>query len=208
MVSKLEISYGKDIFFFLDGKEKLRYELFPPYKQKRVKKEEDKDGIEPLKEALKEMNCTTVMDENSEADDAIATFVSQNKKDKNIIISSDKDLWSLIGGKTQVICSSESISLDKVLAEFGTPAKGVPVSKALFGDSSDNLPGVPYLKRNDVALILKNCNDLDDFLNQTGTLKENVQEKLSKFEERIRLIYKVASLRTNCELKLTSYTKR
>lgn len=81
-----------------------------------------------------------------EGDDVIAflcrgRFRGQNK----VIVSSDKDMYQLLDDTTRVYSLYRKIYVTKedVLRDYQVTAKNFALAKALCGDASDNIPGVP-----------------------------------------------------------------
>ena len=82
-----------------------------------------------------------------EADDVISKVVQSNNlaEYKKIIVSADKDFWQLITDDTIVYrpIGSEIKTKEIILEEFGIHPNNFALARALAGDQSDNLPGVP-----------------------------------------------------------------
>jgi len=95
---------------------------------------------------LKTVPVCQVYVPNCEADDVIG-YLSRNRfsNENKIIVSSDKDYYQLLNEKTWIYSPGRKIYIYQadVLEEFGTTAQNFCVAKALCGDASDNIPGVP-----------------------------------------------------------------
>ena len=82
-----------------------------------------------------------------EADDVISKVVqSNNLADyKKIIVSADKDFWQLVTDDTIVYrpIGSEFVTKEFVLEKEGIHPTNFVLARAIAGDKSDNLPGVP-----------------------------------------------------------------
>jgi DNA polymerase-1 len=82
-----------------------------------------------------------------EADDVISKVVQSNNLSdyKKIIVSADKDFWQLITDDTVVYrpIGSEMKTKEVILEEFGIHPNNFVLARAIDGDKSDNLPGIP-----------------------------------------------------------------
>lgn len=199
MIQKAKKELGGELVFCMEGGEKLRYELFPTYKQGRSK---ETPWLEDLVRLARSMKCLVVTPKEAEADDAIATFISLNKEARHCIISADKDLWALLGSKTRIISFQKEINQEKVIETFGVKPESVPLAKALTGDSSDCLPGVPKLRWKEITPIMEGCITPTDLFSKLDNLPIKTKEKLIEYKEQIETIYKVACLRNSCELNI------
>lgn len=110
--------------------------------------------------------------QDTECDDIIAYLVKrkfQNNNQTKIIVSSDKDFYQLLEDKNvRIFDPGKKILIDSkyVLDNFGISARNFTLARALVGDTSDNLNGVPGIglktvinrfpefKRDDVDLDL------------------------------------------------------
>lgn len=84
---------------------------------------------------------------NVEADDVISKVVqSANLKEyKKIIVSADKDFWQLVTDDTIVYrpIGEQFVTKEFLLENEGIHPTNFALARAIAGDKSDNLPGVP-----------------------------------------------------------------
>lgn len=137
------------IYFVWDGSSQRRRAVFPAYKAGRG---EPKATFESswLREALPYFGVIQVTHPDEEADDLIASLVAQDLSgQQNIIVSTDRDLLQLVTQTTHVYvpawgsAKERVYTPDDVRSEYGVDPEGMPQLRALSGDSSDNIPGVP-----------------------------------------------------------------
>jgi DNA polymerase-1 len=198
MVHKLKKEIGGTICFCMEGGETRRYELLPTYKEGRSKP--DFDPVPDLVQLAQLMKCQIITPVNSEADDAIAAFVTKNKGVRHFIVSVDKDLWSLLGGKVRILSAQEEIVEQKVVKTFGVKPQGVALAKALKGDTSDKIPKVPHLRWADIETVMETCITPDDLYARLSDIPEKTAAKLTEYREQVEKMYQVVKLRTDCEL--------
>jgi len=138
-----------------EGSPQYRYDLFKEYKQNRKIKEDDpklqekwtelmgfkEQADEAIMFALKNLEVTVLRHGRLEADDVIANYARflAEKGEDVVVASNDKDFVQLLHG------SPANIRVyDTGKKEFFSPPDHDPVVyKALVGDKSDNIPGVP-----------------------------------------------------------------
>lgn len=160
----------------------------PPYKRKALsedyKAQRDKPSeaaLEQLRrviEHLKNDGFPVLGSEGYEADDIIATIVSEPKEDFAYhIITSDKDLLQLVDPSISVTSplTGEIFDPNAVAAKFGVMPDQLNRVLALMGDKSDNVPGVPGIGPKTAAKIVN------------GDITEPIQAKLEQYAEQIKL---------------------
>lgn len=99
-----------------------------------------------------------------EADDVIATLVAQAQAMslRSTIVTSDRDIWALVSPLVVVQTPDGAIvDVDRVYVRMGVWPWQVPAYKALAGDASDNICGVPGIGAVRAARLLQAHNTLD-----------------------------------------------
>ena len=96
---------------------------------------------------LNDMPVIQTMIDYVEADDVIA-YVTQHDKYKDwdkVIISSDKDFFQLVEGNCSLYRPIQDTLLEQknIMEQYGIHPRNFALARALEGDKSDNLPGVP-----------------------------------------------------------------
>lgn len=173
--------FDPDICYFVrDGAPADRKDLFPDYKANRVR-EHDSDFLEQKKmienivlEYLPLVYCRNM---GLEADDLIAYLVlDKHVRDECIVVSSDTDF-------IQLLQEHENCRLyNPVSKKFReSPEYDYLTWKALRGDSSDNIPGIPRVGDKTAASLALDNEKLLSFL-------ESDSEKKMIYERNRRLI--------------------
>lgn len=188
-----------------EGGEQLRYELFPDYKGTR-NREVEFDPAPDTKRLMSLIKCTELRPKGAEADDAIAAFVHRKPDAQHLILSSDKDLWQLRDSRVQIMSFRDILGEDDVQKSckknFGTPTpKTVTMAKALYGDTSDNLPKVPRLFKKHVASVLEKSANPDEFFDNLSDVPPKTVQKLLDHEEQIRRVFRAVTLRHDVKLQ-------
>ena len=177
----------------------FRHKMFADYKGTRKgMPDELREQVPVIREVLQAMNIPLMMKEGYEADDLLGTMsvLGEEAGFEVKIVSGDRDLLQLATKKVQIRIPKtnragtvvEDYYEDDVLEKYQVTPKEFIDVKALMGDASDNIPGIPGIGEK-TALKL---------LNQYGTienLKEHMDELKGKMGEKVR---------TNIELGLLS----
>ncbi|GAA3759322.1 DNA polymerase I [Streptomyces tremellae] len=125
---------------------------FPEYKANRsTTPDEFKGQVELIGELLDAMHAERFAVEGFEADDIIATLVTQAEAEgfEVLIVTGDRDSFQLVSDHTTVLYPTKGVSEltrytpEKVHEKYGLTPAQYPDFAALRGDPSDNLPGIP-----------------------------------------------------------------
>ena len=151
-----------------------RLEVDASYKSNRRYEDKDLSFMGWLPEicaALDSMGVATIEAPDHEADDVIATLASRALGRPVRILSTDRDYFQLIGPATLVLNPRGRPSLvdeETLLAQYGvTPAQWCDF-RALAGDPSDGIPGLPGIGMAKAALLLASGRTLEDVRDLVG----------------------------------------
>ncbi|MDP6567484.1 MAG: DNA polymerase I [Alphaproteobacteria bacterium] len=155
----------------------FRNEIYPEYKANRPPAPDDLVPQFPLvRQASEAFNLATIEMEGFEADDVIATYarLAREAGMKVTIVSSDKDLMQLVGDGVdmQDPMKQRKIGPDEVREKFGVGPERVIDVQALWGDATDNVPGVPGIGVKTAAQLIGEYGDLDSLLERAEEIKQ------------------------------------
>ncbi|MDR3217035.1 MAG: DNA polymerase I [Clostridiaceae bacterium] len=150
----------------------IRHDIAPDYKgTRKPMPDELRLQIEPLKELLGKMGITVLSLQRYEADDVIGTAaaVAEREGVNTVIVTGDKDCLQLISEKTAVFLTKSGVrELKKYgleeLKEYGFTPESFIDYKALAGDSSDNISGIPGIGEKTARDLLSEFGSLDVIL--------------------------------------------
>lgn len=149
------------IYVTWDGSSQRRKQRYSNYKGNRPKGLVG-DNFALIKQLLGSLGVYQVTNPEEEADDVIATLVrGQLKGQSNVIFTTDKDLLQCVDGTTRVLYPSvgsrNEILYDssEVSESFGVPPNKLVQLRALCGDDSDNIPGVPRVPKKVLKELVK-----------------------------------------------------
>ncbi len=156
------------LVFALEGDgDKIRKQIFADYKANR--QEADQELVEQIRVAIEwisTMNLSHISITGYEADDAIASLNTlANDKDIVVkIVSSDKDLYQLIGANTYIYdpMKKREIREQECFEKFGVYPKQFVDYQSLVGDSSDNVPGIKGIGAKTAQKLISHFDSLDN----------------------------------------------
>ena len=162
---------------FDSARKNFRNDIYKDYKGNRSDAPEDLiPQFNYIRKAVKAFNLPSVELINYEADDLIATYKAQAKKEKIkvTIVSSDKDLMQLVDKDTFMLDTMKDrlIGIDQVKEKFGVPPEKVIDVQSLAGDSVDNIPGVPGIGIKTAAELINKFGSLNKLLEKAETIKQ------------------------------------
>ncbi|MBR1811107.1 MAG: DNA polymerase I [Clostridia bacterium] len=182
----------------------FRHKMYDGYKAGRKgMPSELREQMPVLKEILQLMGIQTVELEGYEADDILGTL-SVADFDKVYIATGDRDSLQLISDKANVLLTSTRMGRtqtvvydkEKLMEDYAmTPARMIDL-KALMGDSSDNIPGVPGIGQKTATDIILKYGGIDDIFNHLDTLalSPSVLKKLAAGKESAYLSYTLGTI--------------
>lgn len=189
----------------------FRHERFGEYKAQRPSTPEELRPQFPwIKKLLRAMRIPIFELEGYEADDLIGTLARRAEKDGlfTLVVTGDRDALQLVSSCTWVLLTRKGISdlelydLEKVAERYGglSPAQIVDL-KALTGDNTDNIPGVPSVGEKTGIKILRQFGSIEDLLERLDEVQPpRLQNVLREASERLPLSKWLATI--ICEVPL------
>ncbi len=196
------------------SKPTLRHKEFKDYKAHRPPTPKElKAQIPYVKEVLKTFNIPFFGVEGYEGEDVIATIVakvkSKKKKGKtieSIIVTGDLDTLQLVDKNTKVYSMARGINnavmydIAKVKERYGlTPSQFVDF-KALKGDPSDNIPGVPGIGEKSASKLITEFKNLENIYQNLEKISQKTATLLKDNKEQAFLSRKLSKIVTNVPL--------
>lgn len=192
------------LLFCLDSsRTTFRNQLYPQYKAKR--KEPDEQLVPQFKvirDVLKALNIPYLEHENYEADDLLGTIALKATGFMTRIATGDKDLVQLINQRINVILSRHGgehweLTPDNTEEKLGFSPGQVIDFKALHGDTSDNIPGLPGVGDVTALKLLGQYGSLDNIIQNASAIPGKLGDKIRSCVEEVRLYRTLATI--NCE---------
>ncbi|MBQ7038895.1 MAG: DNA polymerase I [Clostridia bacterium] len=172
----------------------FRHQLYDAYKAGRKGMPEELSQQLPLiKELLTYMGCTVVEQDGYEADDILGTLsaTAQAQGVPCYIATGDRDSLQLVGENVTVLLAAtrmgkpETVVFDPaaVHEKYGLTPDALIDLKALMGDTSDNIPGVPGVGEKTALDLLHQFGTLDGVYDHLGDVRESLRRKLEDGKE-------------------------
>ncbi len=146
----------------------FRHKEYAEYKAGRRKMPDELAIQLPYSKRLSEALGLHVLEkEGYEADDILGTVskMAENEDVESYILTGDRDSLQLIGDKTNVLLmtNSDTIRYDraKFFETYGLQPESFVDVKALMGDSSDNIPGVPGIGEKTALKLIATFENID-----------------------------------------------
>ena len=152
-----------------------------------------------IHQIIQGLNLPALILEGYEADDLICTLVHRAKEQgfQVEIISGDKDLLPLVQEGVTMWDPMKDVRYDPeaIKEKYGlTPEELVDV-RALAGDASDNIPGVPGIGEKTALKLIAKYHSLENLIEHTEELKEKaLKSRLREFADQARLSKKLTLL--------------
>ena len=186
----------------------FRHNMFDGYKATRKPMPDELAlQLEPLKTLLKAMKIATCEKEGIEADDILGTL-STKFDVHSYVYTGDRDSYQLVDDKTDVYFTKRGVSdllklnTGNFKQEVGLEPSQIIDLKALMGDKSDNIPGVPGIGEKTAVDLIEKYGNLDAIYENIDEIKGAVRTKLETNRELAYLSYKLATIDRNCDLDI------
>lgn len=167
----------------------FRHDLYPEYKGTRAKMPDDlREQLERVRELIDALEIPVEMKDNYEADDIIGTL-SRDLAEKGhevYVITGDSDLLQLAGERVTIVLPGarrfgelREYGVPEVEERYGFGPQYVPDYKALVGDTSDNIPGVPGIGDKTAKKLISEFGSIEEiFANQENVTPTRARNAL------------------------------
>ncbi len=188
-----------------------RLEIYPQYKANRKPPPPDfYVQIPLLHELLQAFGWPLYELDDYEADDIMGTFAKQADAQgiETMMITSDLDMLQCVGPMTHVYALKKGLSNiemfepDSFFAKYEITPEQFLDLKALKGDSSDNIPGVPGIGEKGAIQLLKDYDSLDNIYENIELISGSTHKKLKDGRELAYLSKKLAQIWTDAPITL------
>ena len=193
----------------------FRHKIYPEYKGTRKgMPDELREQVPVMKEVLTSMGILIMQQEGLEADDILGTMAKRAQKEglEVALVSGDRDLLQIAdehikiripktkGGKTEV---EDYYAKDVLESLQVTPEQFIEL-KALMGDTSDNIPGVPKVGPKTATDLMVTYGSLDNiYAHLEEITKKSVRETLREHRELADLSKVLATIEINADIPYT-----
>ena len=191
----------------------LRYEGYKA--QRKGMPEELAVQMPILKQVLDAMGILRLELEGFEADDLLGTVAAkcENNGWECRIVTGDKDSFQLISETTHVChvksrmgqTTTTEYTPELFFEEYGFEPRCIIDLKALMGDASDNIPGVPGVGEKTAMALVQKYKHLETIYAELDTLdvKEGMRKKLREGKDSAFLSFELATIHTDAPIEFS-----
>lgn len=190
----------------------FRTELFPEYKANREETPEDiRLAVPIIKELLQSLNITILQMKGFEADDIIGSMAKQAERQgfEVLMMTPDKDYGQLLSDNITVVkpgrsgSDIETVTKELFCKEYGITAPDQFIDiLALWGDKSDNIPGVPGIGEKTAAKLISQYGTIDAIIENIDKLSKAQKENILANKEQLYLARTLTTIKIDIDLEL------
>ena len=181
----------------------FRHTMYDAYKAGRKPMPEELAQQLPVaKDLMRALGYTVIEKEGYEADDVLGTLASmcEEADAEAYLLTGDRDSLQLISDRVHVLLATNNDTIDmgeeQFFAKYGVSSSQFVDVKALMGDSSDNIPGVPGIGEKGALKLISEYGSLDGVYEALPTAKHtpSMRAKLENGKESAYLSQKLARI--------------
>jgi len=193
----------------------FRHEIYTDYKATRQKAPDELyEQFPVIKDIIGTLNLPIFEIPGFEADDIVGTLARQAEDQglETIIVTGDLDEVQLVTENTEVYTMRKGFTdtviyhIEEVKNRFQMMPSQIVDYKALRGDASDNIPGVPGIGEKTATDLIVKFGSLDGIYKAVEgnslEIKDRVKNTLSEYREQAYLSQKLAQINTHVPLTL------
>ncbi|HUP54209.1 MAG TPA: DNA polymerase I [Methylomirabilota bacterium] len=176
----------------------FRHEQYAEYKATRTRMPDDlRDQFPKVREVVKALRIPVYEMPGFEADDVIGTITKKLESNENLettIVTVDLDMLQLVTPRTRLMTTRSGVEntimydVARIDERFGLRPDQMIDYKALKGDPTDNIPGVPGVGEKTAAKLIREFGSLDEmFARIDDVVPEKLREKLREHFDQIQM---------------------
>ncbi|MBQ9761430.1 MAG: DNA polymerase I [Clostridia bacterium] len=190
----------------------FRHKMYEEYKAGRRPMPEELAAQLPVaKELFAALGYRVLEMEGYEADDILGTLAAwcDDADCDAYLLTGDRDALQLIDERVHILLATNTETVDmneeKFMEKYGVRSSQFIDVKALMGDSSDNIPGVPGIGEKTALKLISEYGSLDGIYAALPTAKHtpSVRAKLENGKESAYMSRKLATICRSVPLDLT-----
>ncbi len=190
----------------------FRHEIFDAYKgTRKPMADELRQQVPMMKQMLQAMGVTVITKPGLEADDLLGTMahIAEREGMEVTIVSGDRDLLQLATEHTKISIPKTKKTGTEIENYYAadvqerylvTPTEFIDV-KALMGDTSDNIPGVPSIGEKTATAIIAQYHSIEEAYAHVEELKPpRASKNLAEFYEQAQLSKVLATIEVHADI--------
>jgi len=182
----------------------FRREIFPEYKANRAETPEDILLSVPYVKRVLEAMCIPILEvEGYEADDVIGTLSQKGAEAgyEVFMVTPDKDYGQLVRDNCRIYKQKgadgaiEIVGREEIRAKYGIEDPVlVRDILALWGDASDNIPGVPGIGEKSACKLVQEWGTVENILDNVSEIRGRQGEKIAAWGDKLRLAKRLTTI--------------
>ncbi len=180
----------------------FRRGIFPEYKANRTETPEDILRSIPYVKRILEAMCIPILEvENYEADDVIGTLSKKGAEAGYDVymVTPDKDYGQLVGDRCRIYKQKgdgiEIVDRAAIREKYGIDDPSlVRDILALWGDASDNIPGVPGIGEKGACKLVQTWGPVENILDNVDRIGGKQAEKIAAWGDKLLLAKKLTTI--------------
>jgi len=193
------------------GKPQFRFDAYPQYKAGRPSMPDDLRAQFPIvREIATMMGMPVVELEGYEADDVIGTLAKRATAAHvdTMIVSGDLDGLQLVDDHVKLLTTRMGVAATviydeaRVVERYGLVPGQMLDYKALKGDTSDNIPGVPGVGEKTAIQLLQQFGTLDGVYERLDEVKGKLRDRLAEHRESAFMSREIGRILTDLPVEL------
>ena len=176
----------------------FRHEQYADYKATRTRMPDDlRDQFPKVREVVKALRIPVYEMAGYEADDVIGTITQQLDSHADLettIVTVDLDMLQLVTPRVRLMTTRSGVEntvmydVAKIEERFGLRPDQMIDYKALKGDPTDNIPGVPGVGEKTAAKLIREFGTLDAMFERIDEVTpEKLRDKLAEHRDQIAM---------------------
>ncbi|MDP3452292.1 MAG: DNA polymerase I [Bacteroidales bacterium] len=189
----------------------FRHEMFPAYKANRSETPElIKEALSPLIKIMEAISVPVIMKDGFEADDVIGTLAvkAANQGFTVFMVTPDKDFGQLVSDSIYQYkpaksgLESEILGKSEICSQYGidSPTQVIDIL-TIWGDSSDNIPGVKGIGEVSSKKLIAKYKSVDNIYNSLSELPQKQQDAFLEARTYIDMSKKLVTIDTNVDIE-------
>lgn len=210
LIEDHKIEYIAVVFDVLDEGGTFRDEVYAEYKANRDPPPDELiENLPRIKEVVDAFDIPVFELGGVEADDVIGTLARRGEQEGAdvVIVSPDKDFQQLLSERITIFRPAyrgedfDPVTLESFRAKWGVePAQFIDI-QALWGDSTDNVPGVPGIGEKTAAKLIQEYGSVENLLEHADEVGgKRAREGLQQFADQARMSRELVAIKTDLDI--------
>jgi DNA polymerase-1 len=189
----------------------FRHEQFAEYKATRQRMPDDlADQFPKVRRIVAALGIPVYELRGFEADDVIGTLTRQAEEQgvDTTIVTGDLDMLQLVTERTRLMTTRSGVQNTviydpaRIAERYGLVASQMVDFKALKGDTTDNIPGIPGVGEKTAAKLLQDWTSLEGIYDNLALIPDKLRLKLEEHREQVVRARELSTIHRDLSVEL------